>query len=155
MHHSDAQMDVTTASRFHPGEIAISSLLRVPLFLISGVKLNELLIYEACMFAVVQFHHANIGLPDWLDRVLRLLIVTPAMHKVHHSRLPSETNSNYTSLLSFWDRLFRTFRLRPNLHDINLGLDGLDHPEHQTFHGLAWTPFVKVITPPRPDAASL
>ena len=141
VHHSDAQMDVTTAGRFHFGEIALSSLLRVPLILLLGIRLPELVAYEAMMFAVVQFHHANIGLPEWMDRLLRLAIVTPAMHKVHHSRVQPETDSNYTSLLSFWDRLFGTFRLRDDPRTIRFGLDGLDQKGDQTLAGLIKTPF--------------
>jgi len=141
MHHSDAQMDVTTAGRFHFGEIALSSLLRVPLILLLGIRLPELVAYEAMMFAVVQFHHANIGLPGWMDRLLRLVIVTPAMHKVHHSRVQPETDSNYTSLFSFWDRLFGTFRLRDDPHTIRFGLEGLDREGDQTLAGLIKTPF--------------
>jgi sterol desaturase/sphingolipid hydroxylase (fatty acid hydroxylase superfamily)/rhodanese-related sulfurtransferase len=141
VHHSDAQMDVTTAGRFHFGEIALSSLLRVPLILLLGVRLPELVAYEALMFTVVQFHHANIGLPEWLDRLLRLVIVTPAMHKVHHSRVQHETDSNYTSLLSFWDRLFGTFRLRDDPRTIRFGLEGLDREADQALAGLIRTPF--------------
>lgn len=141
VHHSDAQMDVTTAGRFHFGEIALSSLLRVPLILLLGIRLPELVAYEAMMFAVVQFHHANIGLPEWMDRLLRLAIFTPAMHKVHHSREQRETDSNYTSLFSFWDRLFGTFRLRADPRTIRFGLEGLDRKADQTLAGLARTPF--------------
>lgn len=142
MHHADVQMDVTTANRFHLGEIAASSLLRIPIILLLGIRLPELVAYEAMMFAVVQLHHANIGLPEKLDRLLRVFIVTPAMHKVHHSRRREETDSNYTSLLSFWDRLFGTFRIRPDSHAIRFGLDGLDRPEDQRFAGLVKMPFV-------------
>ena len=78
------------------------------------------------MFTVVQLHHANIALPAWLDRGLRLFIVTPFMHKVHHSRWQPETDSNYSSLFSFWDRLFGTFRLRAQPNTLQFGLDDFD-----------------------------
>ena len=78
------------------------------------------------MFPIVQLHHANIGFSPRTDRWLRVFIVTPAMHKVHHSRSKPETNSNYTSLLSLWDRLFSTFRLREEPRHIALGLDVYD-----------------------------
>jgi sterol desaturase/sphingolipid hydroxylase (fatty acid hydroxylase superfamily) len=139
-HHSDPQMDVTTATRFHVGEIAMSNLLRIPIILLLGVRVWEMAIYESLALAVVMFHHANVGLPPRLDRLLRLFLVTPAMHKVHHSRLPAETNSNYTSLLSLWDRLFRSFRLRPNPHEIHFGLEGYDRESRQTIAGLLRTP---------------
>ena len=139
-HHSDPRMDVTTANRFHFGEIFFSSLLRIPLILILGLHFSELVLYETAMFLVVQLHHANIGLPEKLDRFLRALIVTPHIHKVHHSRLNVETDSNYSSLFSFWDRLFRTLRLRGDPHSIHFGLDEFDGPEQQTLSGLFKTP---------------
>ena len=140
VHHADAQMDVTTASRFHVGEIALSSALRVPLIVLLGVWAWELVLYETLMFAVVQFHHANVALPPRLDRALRLVIVTPAMHKVHHSRWQPETDSNYSAFLSVWDRLFQSFRLRARLEEIDLGLDDFDGPEDRTFAGLMRMP---------------
>jgi sterol desaturase/sphingolipid hydroxylase (fatty acid hydroxylase superfamily) len=110
-HHADRAMDVTTASRFHTGEIVLSSVFRVPVLALIGCSLGELALYELLLFAVVQFHHANIALPDRLDRGLRLVIVTPALHKVHHSVVRAESDSNYSSLFSWWDRVFRTLRL--------------------------------------------
>lgn len=140
VHHADARMDVTTAHRFHIGEIFLSSLLRLPLIVLFGVYVWELLLYETLMFAVVQFHHANIALPPRLDQALRLVIVTPGMHKVHHSRLRPETDSNYSAFLSIWDRLFHSFRTRERLEDIRLGLDEFDGDEHATFKGLMTMP---------------
>ncbi|NNE91506.1 MAG: sterol desaturase family protein [Verrucomicrobiales bacterium] len=141
VHHADPRMDVTTANRFHFGEIILSSLLRVPVLMLIGAQLWHLAIYETLLFAVVQFHHANVALPPWLDRGLRIVTVTPAMHKVHHSRIPSETDSNYTSLFSIWDRLFGSFRLRRDLHGIDFGLNGYDSVKVQTVWGMAKTPF--------------
>ncbi len=143
-HHSDPKMDVTTANRFHIGEIAISSVLRVPVIALLGPQLWELALYELVMFTVVQFHHANIALPARLDRAARLLIVTPFMHKVHHSRWQPETDSNYSSLFSFWDRLFGSFRMRENPHTLRLGLDEFSRPEDHTLTGLLATPLKRV-----------
>lgn len=144
MHHSDPQMDVTTANRFHLGEIMLSSLLRIPLILFLGIRLEQLALYEALMFAVVQFHHANVSIgPKW-DRVLNWIIVTPFMHKVHHSRWRPETDSNYSSLLSAWDRLFGSFRVRENPHALRFGLDEFDRPEDHTLRGLLATPLKQV-----------
>ncbi len=140
-HHSDLRMDVTTASRFHVGEIAFSSVLRVPVIALLGLRLWELALYELAMFTVVQWHHANIGLSVWLDRALRAVIVTPFLHKVHHSRWQPETDSNYSSLFSFWDRLFGSFRLRDNPHALQFGLQEFDGPENQSLAGLLATPF--------------
>jgi sterol desaturase/sphingolipid hydroxylase (fatty acid hydroxylase superfamily) len=141
-HHSDAQMDVTTASRFHLGEIMFSNSLRVPVIVLVGARLWELALYEILLLAVIQFHHANIGLPKSVDRILRYVLVTPAMHKVHHSRWPPETDSNYSSLLSVWDRLFGSFQQRDTPRPMPYGLDGFDAREHQTFIGILKTPAV-------------
>ena len=140
VHHSDPHMDVTTANRFHIGEIAMSSILRVPLIILLGVGIGQLAVYEILMLAVVQFHHANIGVSAKWDRLLRLFIVTPYMHKVHHSRWQPETDSNYSSLLSIWDRLFRSFQINKKPETIRIGLDQFDHPRDQTIRGLLHTP---------------
>lgn len=132
VHHSDPQMDVTTANRFHIGEMFFSSLFRIPLIALLGVYLWELVLYETLMFAVVQFHHTNIDISEKVDRMLRAVIVSPNMHRVHHSRWQPETDSNYSSLFSFWDRVARTFRLNPNPREIKLGLNEFDREEDQT-----------------------
>ena len=121
-HHADRAMDVTTASRFHTGEIVLSSLLRVPVLALIGCRIEELALYEFLLFAVVQFHHANIGLPERLDRVLRAVIVTPSLHKVHHSIVRAECDSNYSSLFSWWDRIFRTRRISAEPRRIVFGV---------------------------------
>lgn len=144
VHHSDAQMDVSTAYRFHFGEIFISSILRAVIILLLGCKLWHLALYEALMFPVVQFHHANISLPKKLDDLLAKFIVTPNMHKVHHSRKWQETNSNYTSMFSFWDRLFGTFKKREDTENISFGLEGFDVEDKQSLGGLIKTPLDKL-----------
>ena len=144
VHHADAKMDVSTAGRFHFGEIVFSSALRIPLIALVGAYAWELILYETMMFAVVQFHHANIVLPAKIDRVLNWFIVTPAMHKVHHSRLRNETDSNYSAFLSIWDRLFHSFRLRTDLSKIDFGLDEFDEPEDGTIKGLLRMPLETV-----------
>ena len=141
VHHSDPHMDVTTANRFHIGEIAMSSTLRIPLFILLGASIGQLALYELLMFAVVQFHHANISVSAKWDRVLRLFIVTPYMHKVHHSRWQPETDSNYSSLLSIWDRLFHSFRMNEKPSSIHIGLDDYDSPEKQSVPGMLKTPW--------------
>jgi sterol desaturase/sphingolipid hydroxylase (fatty acid hydroxylase superfamily) len=143
VYHSDNKMDVTTASRFHLGEIFFSSLFRIPLIILFGVYFWELVFYEIVMFAIVQFHHANVGLPEKYDRILRAVIVTPNMHRVHHSRWQPETDSNYSSLFSFWDRLAKTFRLNSAPETIRPGLNRFDHDDDQTVKGMLRTPLVK------------
>ena len=141
VHHSDNKMDVTTAGRFHLGEIFFSSIFRIFIIAFFGVYFWEIVLYEIAMFAVVMFHHANVGLSEKYDRILRAIIVTPNMHRVHHSRWQPETDSNYSSLFSFWDRIARTFRLNPKPETIRLGLEQLDKEEDQTVKGMFKTPF--------------
>lgn len=141
MHHSDPQMDVTTANRFHLVEILISSVLRVALIPLLGITFLEVVAYETLLQLVVQLQHANVMLPRPVERMMRLVLVTPLMHKVHHSRDQPETDSNFASLFSFWDRLFRTFRLRSDPENIRLGLDGFDRTDRQDLRGLLRTPF--------------
>lgn len=143
VHHSDPNMDVTTANRFHIGEIALSSLLRIPLIALLGIYLWELVLYETLMFAVVQFHHSNIDISEKVDKLLRAVIVSPNMHRVHHSRWQPETDSNYSSLFSFWDRLAKTFRHNPEPESIQLGLDEFDREDDQTVKGMLRTPIVE------------
>ena len=140
VHHSDPCMDVTTAQRFHLGEIVLSSLLRVPVLAALGMTLPELAVYETLMFAVVQLHHANVALPPRLERLARTIIVTPALHKVHHSRVRAETDSNYAALFAWWDLLFRSRRTRSDPHAIRFGLEGFDQPRQQNLRGLLWMP---------------
>ena len=144
VHHSDASMDVTTANRFHLGEMLASSVLRLAVIPLAGMEFWHLALYELLMFSVVQFQHANISVGPAFDRALRLVIVTPFMHKVHHSDRQPETDSNYASLFSIWDRIFGSFRLREDPSAIRLGLREFDAVEHQTVAGLLRTPFAKV-----------
>lgn len=139
-HHSELHLDVTSASRFHPGELIFSSVLRLPLLVLLGIHFNELVIYETLMFSIVQFHHANIRLPAKVERVLGWFIVTPNIHRVHHSRVPVETDSNFASLLSVWDRLFGTRRWRSDPEAIHYGLEGFDSPDQHTVGGMFKTP---------------
>jgi sterol desaturase/sphingolipid hydroxylase (fatty acid hydroxylase superfamily) len=141
VHHSDPRMDVSTAYRFHFGEMAASAVVRVPVIAVMGLGLEHILLFEVMMFAVVQIQHANIGLPPTLDRVLRRLIVTPFMHKIHHSDLVAETDSNYCSLFSWWDRVFGTYRERADLAGIRFGLAEFQSAGEQKFAALILNPF--------------
>jgi sterol desaturase/sphingolipid hydroxylase (fatty acid hydroxylase superfamily) len=133
-------MDASTATRFHAGEITMSALIRLVLIPVIGLPLGALLLYDMVLLASTQFHHANLALPDAFDRFLRAFVVTPFMHKIHHSRLQPETDSNYSSLLSVWDRIFGSYRMRRDPGNIRFGVDGLESPEQQTIKGLLLTP---------------
>ncbi len=141
MHHSDRHMDVTTATRFHLGEHVGASVQRLGLIPLLGFEVWNLIIYDTLVIAVTQFHHADISLGRW-DRWLRLFIVTPDMHKVHHSDLRDETDSNYSTVLSVWDRLLGSFRMRSDPKTLVFGLKEYTAPAWQGLWGMFKTPFV-------------
>ena len=141
VHHSDPTLDVTTSWRFHYMEILISELLRFPLFMLMGAGIEHLLLYSLLMTPVIEFHHSNISIPPALDRLARLIIPSPMMHRLHHSTLKSEHNTNYGSMLSIWDRLFDTFLIKDNLDDLHLGLDHESDPNKQQLIPLLLRPF--------------
>jgi sterol desaturase/sphingolipid hydroxylase (fatty acid hydroxylase superfamily) len=141
MHHSDRHMDVTTATRFHLGEHVGSAVLRLVLIPLVGFEVWNLVIYDTLVIAITQFHHADISIGRW-DRWLRWLIVTPHMHKVHHSDWRLETDSNYSTVLSVWDRLAGTFRMRSDPKTIVFGLKEFSAPAWQGWWGMWKTPFV-------------
>lgn len=142
VHHSDNRMDVSTALRFHPGEIVLSTLARVPVLVLLGMELWQLALYELIAVPVVAFHHSNISIPRRWDDRLRWFMVTPWMHWVHHSRRMRETNSNYSSVLSVWDRIFRSYRFRPDPDRIRFGLSRrMDRQSKQKLTGMLRTPF--------------
>lgn len=113
MHHADRDMDVTTAIRFHPVEIAASMLLKIMLVYLLGPSALAVLVFEVLLNGTAMFNHANLRLPRWLDRVVRMVLVTPDMHRIHHSVHRHEHDSNYGFALSVWDRVFGTYRARP------------------------------------------
>ena len=144
VHHSDAEMDASSGVRFHPGEKVFSFLARLAVLPLIGVTVPQLLVYEAISLPVILFHHSNVRISCRADRALRWLIVTPWMHYVHHSRWQPETDSNYTSFLSVWDRLFGSFRLRDKPAEISLGLDHYQEHEWRRLPGLLAAPFRKL-----------
>ena len=129
MHHADRDFDVTTALRFHPLEIILSMLWKAAIVLVFGIPAVAVLVFEVVLNGAAMFNHANVRLPLALDRWLRLLVVTPDMHRVHHSVIRAETDSNYGFNLSVWDRLFRTYVDQPaDGHEaMVIGLDEYQH----------------------------
>lgn len=113
MHHADLEFDVTTGLRFHPVEILLSMGLKLAVVAALGPPAVAVLIFEVLLNATSQFNHGNVRLPRWLDRRLRWFVVTPEMHRVHHSIYPDETNSNFGFNLPWWDRLLGTYRDQP------------------------------------------
>jgi sterol desaturase/sphingolipid hydroxylase (fatty acid hydroxylase superfamily) len=113
MHHADLDIDVTTGVRFHPFEILLSLAIKIAVIVALGIPAVAVVLFEVVLNASSMFNHANVALPSWLDRVLRLIVVTPDMHRVHHSVLRQETDSNFGFNLPWWDWLFGTYRTAP------------------------------------------
>lgn len=113
MHHTDVDFDVTTGLRFHPIEILLSMIIKAGVIVMLGAPALAVLIFEVLLNATSLFNHGNVRLPRTLDRVLRWVVVTPEMHRVHHSWYPNETNSNFGFNLPWWDRLMGTYRDQP------------------------------------------
>ena len=113
MHHADLDFDVTTGARFHPIEILLSMGIKMAIVVVLGPPLVAVLIFEVLLNASSMFNHGNVRIPSKIDRALRWLVVTPDMHRVHHSILARETNSNFGFNLPWWDRLFGTYRAQP------------------------------------------
>lgn len=113
VHHADRDFDVTTALRFHPIEIALSMLIKIGVVYLIGAPALGVILFEIILNGTAMFNHANLRLPARVDRVVRLVLVTPDMHRVHHSTIRAEHDSNYGFALSIWDRLFRTYTAQP------------------------------------------
>jgi len=113
MHHADLEFDVTTGLRFHPIEILLSMAIKLAVVAALGPPANAVLVFEVLLNATAMFNHSNVRLPLGLDRVLRWVVVTPDMHRVHHSVHPNETNSNFGFTLPWWDRLLGTYLAQP------------------------------------------
>lgn len=145
VHHADKEMDASTGVRFHTIEIILSSMARVAIIPLLGLQLGQLLLYELVLLPIILFHHSNIRLNEFLDHILRQIIVTPHMHRLHHSDIKSETNSNYASVLSFWDRLFNSYTMRSIEQGFRLGLGKqFSSSEWNTFKGFMKIPFQRL-----------
>lgn len=114
MHHADLDFDVSTGIRFHPIEILLSMMIKMGVVMALGPPAVAVLIFEVLLNATSMFNHGNVRVSQWFDRVLRWIVVTPEMHRVHHSIIPVETNSNYGFNLPWWDRLLGTYRAQPS-----------------------------------------
>jgi len=153
MHHADLDIDVTTGVRFHPVEILLSLVIKIATVALLGIPAAAVVCFEVVLNATSMFNHANASLPRWLDRVARLMLVTPDMHRVHHSVLRQETDSNFGFNLPWWDRLFGTYRAEPRAgHDgMTIGLPVFRDPGELRLDRLLTQPFR---APPEGSAAA-
>ncbi len=144
MHHTDLDFDVTTGSRFHPIEIILSMIIKMLIVAALGAPPVAVIIFEVILNATAMFNHGNIRIHINADRILRLLVVTPDMHRVHHSVKPDETNSNYGFNFPWWDRLLGTYKAQPedNHLKMTIGLNQFRESRYLRFHWLLIQPFV-------------
>jgi len=144
VHHADRDIDVTTGLRFHPIEILLSMLIKIAAVTLIGAPAVAVVVFEVILNGMAMFNHSNIRLPVALDAAIRLLFVTPDMHRVHHSVIRRETNSNYGFNLSVWDRLFGTYIAQPERGHIDMTI-GLHQFQSEPTNRLLWMlrlPFV-------------
>ncbi|HEY7609202.1 MAG TPA: sterol desaturase family protein [Alphaproteobacteria bacterium] len=142
MHHADLDIDVTTGARFHPVEILLSMVIKLAAVAALGAPALAVLIFEVLLNATAMFNHSNVRMPAALDRALRWFVVTPDMHRVHHSIAPSETNSNFGFNAPWWDRLFGTYRAEPEAgHEtMTIGISQFRDPRELWFDRLLTQP---------------
>src|SRR5215475_3434699 len=143
MHHTDLDFDVTTGSRFHPIEIILSMLIKLGVVAALGASALSVLIFEVLLNATSMFNHGNVRISGKVDRYLRWFVVTPDMHRVHHSILVPETNSNFGFNLPWWDRLLRTYRDQPAAgHEaMTIGIEQFREPAEQRLDRMLTQPF--------------
>nr|WP_321462350.1 sterol desaturase family protein [uncultured Cohaesibacter sp.] len=145
VHHVDRDIDVSTALRFHPLEILLSLIYKIVWVLVFGAPAVAVFLFEVVLNGAALFNHANVRLSPGLDRFLRLIVVTPDMHRVHHSNRPRETHSNFGFNLSIWDRIFRTYVAQPqDGHEaMTIGLDPYQDEKPSQFVWSLLLPFLK------------
>ena len=142
MHHTDLDFDVTTGTRFHPIEILVSVAIKMAAVALIGPPAVAVVMFEILLNGTSMFNHGNVRLAAWLDRALRWIVVTPDMHRVHHSDTPVETNSNFGFNLPWWDRLFGTYRAQPKLgHErMTIGIDAFRERRELHLHRMLTQP---------------
>ncbi len=143
MHHTDLDLDVTTGARFHPIEIMLSMFIKVSIVIMIGAPPLAVLIFEVLLNATAMFNHSNVNIPVGVDHILRLFVVTPDMHRVHHSVIINETNSNYGFNFPWWDRIFGTYIDQPEKghYDMTIGLPNFRDAKALVFPKLLMIPF--------------
>lgn len=112
-HHQDKKLNSTSALRFHTGELLLSYVFKLLFFSLIGVSVSSILVHSIILFPIILFHHSNLRISERFDLYLRKFIVTPRMHRIHHSVIKSETNSNYSSFLPYWDMMFKSYTREP------------------------------------------
>jgi sterol desaturase/sphingolipid hydroxylase (fatty acid hydroxylase superfamily) len=144
VHHADLDFDVTTGLRFHTVELLLSMGIKVAAVVLLGAPAVAVLIFEVLLNATSMFNHSNVQMPLWVDRIVRLFVVTPDMHRVHHSVVPNETNSNFGFNIPWWDFLFGTYRGQPSAghREMTIGLSQFRGEWVDRLHWMLAMPFI-------------
>jgi sterol desaturase/sphingolipid hydroxylase (fatty acid hydroxylase superfamily) len=145
VHHSDLNMDVSTATRFHLGELAVSAVIKVALIYILGASALAVLVFETGIVLCAQFHHSSLKVPLWFEKIWWVLFVPPSMHRIHHSVVIKERDSNYGTILSLWDRFLGTMTKDVDQSRIRIGVGAYRKPEKLNLNHLFLMPFKKQI----------
>ena len=141
VHHSDRELDVTTSGRFHLTEMVLSAVFRLGVLAVLGAAVSSVVIFEIVFGLLNQLEHSNLRIPEPLETALRWIIVTPDMHRIHHSQETAHTNSNYSTIFSWWDRLLGTYQFGANQHALIIGLPEYQRPEDVAFGKILAMPF--------------
>lgn len=144
MHHTDRDLDFTSALRFHPFELFISMVVKLMAVWIFGIDAKTFIIFEICINSFAMFNHGNFSVPYKVEKILRIFIITPDIHRIHHSVLLNECNSNYGTIFTVWDYLFKSLVLIPKKGQdgMVIGLPGYKDKKYQYFHWMLITPFL-------------
>ena len=145
VHHSDLNMDVSTATRFHIGELALSAVIRICLVFFLGASPFGVLICESALVLCAQFEHSSLKIPGWFERIFWVLFVPPSMHRIHHSVVIKERNTNYGTIFSVWDRWLGTLLTDVDQNQIRIGVGAYQKPEKLNFHHLLAMPITRYV----------
>jgi sterol desaturase/sphingolipid hydroxylase (fatty acid hydroxylase superfamily) len=145
VHHSDLNLDVSTASRFHMGELSISAVIKIGLIFFLGADLFSVVLFDSLVVLTSQFQHSSLTVPVRFERLYWTLFVPPSMHRIHHSVVIKERNSNYGTIFSLWDRILETLLSQIDQARILIGIGAYQKPEKLDFHHLLIMPFTKSV----------
>ena len=145
VHHSDLNMDVSTATRFHIGELAISAIIKICIIFFLGASYAGVLVFESAVVLCTQFHHSSLKVPKWFETVWWFFFVPPSMHRIHHSVIIKERDTNYGAIFSIWDRMLGTFLADVDQKRVRIGVGAYTMPDKLSFHQLLIMPFTKPV----------
>jgi len=145
VHHSDLNMDVSTATRFHIGELAISAVIKICIIFFLGASYLGVLIFESAVVLCIQFHHSSLKVPGWFESIWWIFFVPPSMHRIHHSVVIKERDTNYGAIFSIWDRMLGTMLTNVDQKRIRIGVGAYHNPDKLNFHQLLVMPFTKSV----------